>query len=702
MADDLVVVGVAGDDGPDDRYRLDVRAASEAVGGQRRIVRTGHVQRLDHVRAAVLGRFAGRLLHLLRYRRVELRDDESEGYHVWREASAGKRTTVLRKDGSSRRSPESLYPLDFLREPMSSSQRPESLRAGLRRRDGTALGVVAVTVLALALRLFELGDRVAHWDEARVGYWILRYQENGFWEYSAGIHGPFFGIVNRVLFELFGASDFVARLPVAVVTGLLPLAAWLYRDHLRDSEMVAFGLLFAVNPILLYYSRFMRNDVLLAAFALFALGFFLRAHATGRPRYLYAGTASLALAFTTKENVLLYLLSWLGAAVLLLDHRLFLARNEEREWTGVLADALADLGRSLASWAPHLLVALVEFFAIVVYFYAPRRPGPGTGIVDAVTDPTLWPAVVGEATLGSWNEFTNTWLGSQGHPYLPYFEHYVTVLEQGALPLVAFAVVGFVAARYVDERPRDLVSFAFYWGAVGVLGYPLATDIKAPWATVHAVAPLAIPAAVGAGLLYRWGREAYEHDDSSATLAAGVVVLVVAWQIAVPMVGAVYVHPQDDTMIPPLGEQTDNHIVQFGQPADGIGPTLEKMQAVARTNEGTDVLYYGHVNENGDYIFYVRDEGDNDRIPAASGWYNRLPLPWYTELADAEVESTMDQQDLEGDLPPVVITRSSKRDLVSARLEGYRAYDEELTLWGSETTVFIEKRALREARSDSA
>ncbi|WP_458185462.1 flippase activity-associated protein Agl23 [Haladaptatus sp. NG-WS-4] len=579
----------------------------------------------------------------------------------------------------------------------SGERRPVGWVAGRR---GLA-AVLAVTALALALRLFRLGSRFAHWDEARVGYWILRYRETGIWEYHAIIHGPFFPQVNSVLFELVGASDFVARLPVAVVTGLLPLAAWLYRDHLRESEVVALALFFAVNPILLYYSRFMRNDVLLAAFMLFALGFFLRAHATGRVRYLYAGTAALALGFTTKENVLLYLLSWLGATVLLLDHRLFLARTHERGWTGVFVEHANRTGRWLSRYAPHLLVALVEFFVIVVYFYAPRARGvEGPGLWKAFGDPAMFGAVVGEATVGSWNEFAGQWAQSQGHSYLPYFEHFVGVLEFGALALLVLAVVGFLAARYVNDHPRDLVSFAFYWGAVGILGYPLVTDIKAPWATVHVVAPLAIPAAVGAGLLYRWGREAYEDDDDFGTAAAALVVLLVVVQVAFPAVNVVFLHPQDQHVPGLFGGQEENDLVQYGQPAPGIKSTLEKVQAVSRANdEGTDVLYYGYVNENSDYIFYVPNESDNDYWPPANSWYNRLPLPWYTEMANASVDSTLNNESLGQRRPPVVITRTEKKPDVERYLGEYVVYDHELTLYGSETTVYINKSALQRANA---
>ncbi len=579
---------------------------------------------------------------------------------------------------------------------MSSGERP-SFEWATRNR--TLVGILGLTVLALSLRLFRLGSRVAHWDEARVGYWIVRYQKTGVWEYHAVIHGPFFPQVNSVLFQLFGASDFVARLPIAVITGLLPLAAWLYRDHLRKSEMVALAFFFAVNPILLYYSRFMRNDVLLAAFMLFSLGFFLRAHATRKARYIYAGTAALALGFTTKENVLLYVLSWLGALVLLLDHRLFLARNHDRGWTGALAEQAKETGRGLVGIAPHLLLALVEFFVIIVYFYAPRAQGTnGPGLWKAFSEPSMFGAVISEATFGSWDELTNQWVKSQDHAYLPYLEHFVDVLEQGALPLLVFAVLGFLAARYVDNRPRDLVSFAFYWGAVGILGYPLVTDIKAPWNAVHVVAPLAIPAAVGVAILYRWGREAYEDGDNTGTAAAGLVALLLVAQVVFPAMSVVYLHPQDRQVPTMLGGQQENKLVQYGQPADGIGPSLEKMQAVSKANEnGTDVLYYGFLNENSDYIFYVPDESDNEYWPPANSWYNRLPLPWYTESSNASVDSTLQNETLENQKPPVVITRSTKKSDVERYLDGYVIYDHELTLYGSETTIYIKRSALERA-----
>ncbi|WP_158057419.1 flippase activity-associated protein Agl23 [Halorussus halophilus] len=548
----------------------------------------------------------------------------------------------------------------------------------------TLAAVVAVTLVALSLRLFALGTRVFHWDEARVGYWILRYAENGIWEYHASIHGPFLYHVNKYLFQLFGASDFLARLPVAIVSGLLPLTAWLFRERLDRAEMLTVGLFFALNPLLLYYSRFMRNDVLLAAFMVYALAFYVRLFDTHKPRYLYAGTLMLALAFTTKENVLVYVVTWLGAAVLLLEHRLLLVGGED-DRVALLRKWGSDLWHARRWWL-HLALGLAFFFAVVIFFYAPRARGvPGPGLWKAFTNPGMFPAVVEEATVGSWEKFASKWGEGNQNSFLGTFKALWKPTQQGALPLLVLALVGFFVDRYDGPRPRDLVAFTFYWGFVSLVGYPVIVENPFPWEPIHAVVPLVIPAGVGLAVFVRWAAQAIgDSDGVSATLATLLVLLVVG-QMAATAVTTSFVHPQDEYLDD--GQTDVNTLVQYGQPADGIRPTLELVGEVARQNDGTDVLYYGS-------DFYVADESDNDRWAAGGGWYNRLPIPWYTEHADAVVESAADPSQLSGDVPPVVIARASDSHVLDRRLSNYRAYEHELTIHGSRTVFYVHEDAL--------
>ena len=156
---------------------------------------------------------------------------------------------------------------------------------------------------------------------------IGRYVETGDFHYRYIIHGPFVQHVDHLVFSLFGANDFTLRLVVAVVGAALPLVVLLFREHLDGTELVVAALFLAGNPILLYYSRFFRSTVPVAVFAFAAFGFAVRYWDTRRARYLYGFSVLLALAFTAKENAAVYVLVWLGASGLLLDHELFRPRS---------------------------------------------------------------------------------------------------------------------------------------------------------------------------------------------------------------------------------------------------------------------------------------------------------------------------------------------------------------------------------------
>jgi uncharacterized protein (TIGR03663 family) len=520
----------------------------------------------------------------------------------------------------------------------------------------TQLVVLGVTLVALVARFVGLGTRIAHQDESRVAYWAYRFMENGVYEYRPIVHGPFLTIVDGHLFSVFGASDFTMRFVVALIGGLLPLAALLFRQRLRDSEVVAMALLLAFNPILLYYSRFYRNDVLLAGFMLVAFGFFVRAYDNRRPAYLYAGTAAFALAFTTKENALVYPVCWAGAAFLLWDHRLFAERAGERGLLTVAIERIKTTARGLWQWADHLVASVLLFFGIVVFFYAPRNPSmiadhPSDavdndvpGLYEAFGDPSLFPAVIEHATLGSWNDFVGQWGGGNEESYLSTAKALWPVAQEAAIVLLAFAILGFFVDRYTGEQPRDAVAFASYWGFASIVGYPVIVDNPFPWEVIHIIVPLVVPAAVGLALIGRLGLEGVAEGDAVSATAAALVLLVVVGQVGATAVGASYFDSQSE----------DNKLVQYAQSSSEMKPLLGEVQGVVQSNEGIDVMYYGNK-------FYSQDESSHDIMPApgGSGWFARLPFAWYLETYGAEHDSVNNPELLAGDKPPVVIALGS-------------------------------------------
>lgn len=570
----------------------------------------------------------------------------------------------------------------------------------MRRPSRVTGAVLALAVLALLARFVGLGARPFHWDEARVGYWTLRSLETGVYEYRPIAGGPFLYLVDRVVFSLVGASDFAARAVVALVGGLLPLAALLFYDPkwsrrvaapddvdrtddrapanwrvgLTGTETVSLALLLAVAPPLLYYSRFLRGDLPLAAFGLVALGCFTRAHRTEKRGWFYAGVVAVGLALTTSALVFAMLACWLVAVALSFDEGRVRRHASKR-----IRARTRRIGEGVVDRATLFARGLFVLLGVVVVFFAPR--GGDASIYDLSTVP----AALERATIGSVQGFYSVYvLGRHAppshfndHPLLPYVEGLVGTLVATALPVVVLALYGFLRDRY-SGRPRPVVAFAAYWGGIGLIFFAGATEVNAPWVAIHVLAPLTIPAAVGLASFVDFGRGAVASER--AVPVALTILLLAAGGIHVGAVlaGDVYAAPHPDS-----------ELAQYAQPSADLRPAMANATAAIEGNQkrGIDVLYVGE-------RFDVGDESSLRQPPVPPGdrkaFSNRLPLAWYFERAGAETASVGRPEGLTDTPPPVVVTTPAYGSDVTNRLgDGYARYEFHLGLYESDVVVFV-------------
>ncbi|GAB6861471.1 flippase activity-associated protein Agl23 [Haloplanus litoreus] len=540
------------------------------------------------------------------------------------------------------------------------------------RVDRVALAVVALTVVALALRLVGLGSRPFHWDEARVGYWSLRFLDTGAFEYRPVAGGPFLYVVDRTVFALVGATDATARGVVAVVGGLAPLTALLFRGRstagdappryrLDDAETVAFAGLLAVSPVLLYYGRFLRGDVPLAVFSLVVVGCAIRILDGDGAGYRYLGAAALGLALASSAFVVGTLVCLLAAAVLTVDQRRLVGEGASAR------DLLERAAERLRGSTRSALGALGILLAVHLFFYAPRADGsirPSLATVDA-------------AVLGSLRKFYGVRVVGrrQGgeHELLPYLSAHVETLLAASAVVLALAFVGFLVDRYGRGPSRPVVAFHAYWAGVSLLVFPIITEESAAWLAVHTVAPALVPAAAGVGLLVRYGSRALDRSDATGVAVAALLGLAVAGQLGVAVAGTAY-----------GPTSTENPLVHHAQPADDLDPFVADVSAAIEGNEGTDVLFYGTT-------FVPAGETSVDRPPVGVTWGNRLPLPWYLERLGAETDGVRDVDGLAAieRPPPVVVADAGQRSTVASHLDGYETSTYRLSLWNREVVVFV-------------
>lgn len=178
-------------------------------------------------------------------------------------------------------------------------------------------GFLAVVVIALVMRLWELGGRTVHYDEAIHLHfaWRLTESSGAFlgWPWVFGtdyihspwMHGPFQIEFTALMFRLFGDTDVTARLGYALFGTALVAVPYFFRDYLGRTGALLAALMLTLSPTLLYFSRFGRNDIIMAFFAASLLVLMWRYIHEGHRRYLYLASTVLALMFATKETAYL-------------------------------------------------------------------------------------------------------------------------------------------------------------------------------------------------------------------------------------------------------------------------------------------------------------------------------------------------------------------------------------------------------------
>jgi predicted membrane-bound mannosyltransferase len=550
--------------------------------------------------------------------------------------------------------------------------------------------VVAVALLALALRFVDLGARVAHWQEARLGWWIDHYARTGSYAQRPALGGGLGRILGRLSVGVLGATDAAIRAPVAVVGGLLPLSALALRRRLDDAEVVLLAGLLAATPLLVYYPRFASVDALAAALALVAVAAVVAVREVPRRGRLVASVVAAVLVVgadpaAAAGHLAALLVAW-GVALLLLppSNGPRAAAGSDGHLGGEAADRPADAGtdggRSATAPVPAPLrhawresrgFTVAVAVVLLLVLLDPDLPFDAVG---ALTDPARLPlelldpllALVGQAerVLGGLVARPGPVAGTVG---------LLWTVPVAAPVVTGLAVVGVLAERWSGRPVRPLVAVAATWGLLAVPLLVLFGGAGTPLTAVHVIVPLAVPAAVGGVVLGRWTRDALAGGDG-LTGGPGLLAAVLAVAVVVAALGSgVYLSPTSPGAGP----------VQYGQPSQDLRGPVDALLADATTDGRPDLVVYGT---------HFVESAHGGLEPRCARWYNALPLPWYAAAADADVACaasvTRLRQHLAHD-PTVVVGRRGPMATVDGTLDGYDGLTTRFRAWNANVTVLV-------------
>jgi uncharacterized protein (TIGR03663 family) len=302
----------------------------------------------------------------------------------------------------------------------------------------------------------------------------------------------------------------------------------------------------AFSPSMLYFSRFMRNDIYIIFLTLILAISLWRYMEEGKARYLYLGAVALGFSFATKEVSYitvaiwgLFLMAmtareWLGllrggfrfsslspgAAFLLVMAALSLpqasaAMSIFQKWLGVTManpDAAQGLEGVPLGWGLAVAGIVVGvFFALSVVaglLWRPRQWLVCAAVFYGVYISLFTVLFTSRSGLGTGIWGVGYWLVQHGKHRMeqPWF-YYPTLLSiYEFLPLVL--AIG--AAVYYLRRRSPFTTFLIYWLSMSLVIYTLVGE-KAPWLVLHIALPLILLGAkfggeVLAGALGRRGR----------------------------------------------------------------------------------------------------------------------------------------------------------------------------------------------------
>ena len=177
-------------------------------------------------------------------------------------------------------------------------------------------GYGGLLLAAAVMRLWDLGSRALHHDESLHAYYSWNLSRGVGYEHLPMMHGPFQFEVNAAVFRVLGDGDYTARLLYALLGIALVALPFFFRGRLGRPGALLVSAMLAFSPVMLYFSRFARNDILMAAWTLGLVIVMWRYLDEGKNRYLYIGSALLALAFATKETA--YIVTFILGLYLLL------------------------------------------------------------------------------------------------------------------------------------------------------------------------------------------------------------------------------------------------------------------------------------------------------------------------------------------------------------------------------------------------
>ncbi len=379
--------------------------------------------------------------------------------------------------------------------------------------------LLLVAAGALAFRLPRLGERPMHADEAVQAAIFRRLWLEGRYVYNPHeFHGPTLPYATLASPRLPPSGDFADttkatfRVVPALFGAALVLLLLLLADALGKPAALCAGVLTAISPAMVFYSRYFIHETLLVFFTLAAIATGWRYVRTGRLAWCVAAGACVGLMQATKETCVIAYAAMATGLVLLWACR---RATERRSAPDASGQALSPTGWKCPVLRPasspwHLAAGLAAAIVVAVVLFSSFFANP-RGPIDALLTYLPWLTRAGGETphLHPWYDYLHrlAWYRIGDGP----------VWSEGLI--LGLAAVGFAAAWLPKRgeggggngRPRGRLAGASVpfvrWLGLYTLALTAAYGLlpyKTPWCLLGFLHAMILLAGVGAVALVRF------------------------------------------------------------------------------------------------------------------------------------------------------------------------------------------------------
>jgi predicted membrane-bound mannosyltransferase/DNA-binding beta-propeller fold protein YncE len=255
-------------------------------------------------------------------------------------------------------------------------------------------------VIAILTRFWALGDRGMSHDESLHVYYSWNLYKGGGFQHTPLMHGPFLFHINALIYSLFGADDFTARISVAIFGVALVGLPYFMRRWLGRTGALLTSFMLLISPSIWYHGRYIRDEAYMLVWAvLIAWGIF--AYIQQREnKWLYLIAGALAFGFLSMEST--FIVAVIFGVFVAVAALLELGKNQNF-WIGILGRAV--LGLAVAAL---IAIAVVVVQALIM---GAVGLGPGDPMPFPVPPQPLQPGLPVEfsAQLTYWLQMAGAW-----------------------------------------------------------------------------------------------------------------------------------------------------------------------------------------------------------------------------------------------------------------------------------------------------